>query len=63
MSALGFSSVVHMLTSTPVCEVERPTGMGDWLVFRSGGPRPKGEGGSAIFVARGQEKVKVWMGG
>ena len=43
MSTLGFSSVLHLLTSTPVCEVERPTGLGDWLVFRRGGPRPKGE--------------------
>ena len=42
MSALGFSSVLHLLTLTPVCEVERPTGLGDWLVFRRGGPRPKG---------------------
>ena len=43
VSTLGFSSVLHLLTSTPVCEVERPTGLGDWLVFRRGGPRPKGE--------------------
>ena len=42
MSSLGFTSVVHLLSHLPVCEIERPSGTGDWLVFTKGNKTPKG---------------------
>ena len=42
VSSLGFTSVVHLLSHLPVCEIERPSGTGDWLVFTKGNKTPKG---------------------
>ena len=51
MATLGFVSVLHLLTSTPVCELERPDGKGDWMAYRKGRPRPKGEGTISLSLS------------
>lgn len=35
--------MVHLLSHLSVCELERPSGTGDWLVFTRGSKSPKGK--------------------
>ena len=42
MSSLGFTSVVHLLSYVPVCDIHRPSGTGDWLVYLKGQKEPPG---------------------
>lgn len=50
VSSLGFTSVVHLLSHLPVCEIERPSGTGDWLVFTKGNKTPKGMCITCVWV-------------
>ena len=43
MASLGYTSVVHMLSSLSVCEMERQVDMGDWVVYSKGGKRSTGQ--------------------
>lgn len=41
VTSLGFTSASHLLSSIPVCSIERPsTGLGDWLVYSATKPEP-----------------------
>ncbi len=42
VSSYGYSSVAQLVSAVSVCQVERPTGLGDWLVFLRGLPTPEG---------------------
>lgn len=43
VTSLGYTSVVHFLSTLSVCEMERQVDMGDWVVYPKGGKKSTGE--------------------
>ena len=42
VTSLGYTSVVHFLSTLSVCEMERQVDMGDWVVYPKGGKKSTG---------------------